>query len=222
MVLATISFQQFSEATKLVALLVGGFWAVWTFHKLQKVQAAELGNRQTRVAIRKSRIEHQELRIRLLRQQPQLAVELNISETAAAIANYKSFLCVSVTLKNEGEQNLNVIFGPNPLTVGRILFQNDGKRSLEIQKLGASLFVDKHEEPVRERMLRVGQKRQMALTIIPIAEPSAYIFQFEAIYNRRPFDDENSSERGMDVAAIEQAFYFATASPTPSSAAVAA
>jgi hypothetical protein len=213
MALESITVQQISEIVKMAAVLVGGFWAAWTFHKLQKVRASELENRQKQTTIQKTRVEHKEARIRLLRQQPQLAIELQVSETVASVANYKSFLSVTVVLKNDGEQNLNLTFGPSPLTVGRILFQNDGKQTFDVQRFGASLFVDSASEPgpFRERILRVGQKRQMALTVIPVTQPAAYILQFQADYAKRPFDDERSSEPAMVVNAIEQTIYFATA-----------
>jgi len=44
----------------MVGLVASGLWAVWTFHKLQRVRAAELDDNQKLTAIQKSRIEQEE------------------------------------------------------------------------------------------------------------------------------------------------------------------
>jgi len=59
----------------MVGLVAGGLWAAWTFQKLQRVRAAEL-------ALQKSSIEQEELRTRLLRQQPQLDIQIDVAEMA--------------------------------------------------------------------------------------------------------------------------------------------
>lgn len=204
-----------SEIVKMVGILAGGLWAAWTFQKLQKTRAAELENTQTLNAIQKSRIEQDELRTRLLRQQPQLAMELHVTETPSTTSAYKSFLCIMVTLKNEGEQNLDVQFGLSPLAVGRMVFRKNGEQTIEVERFGASYFDDESEAPqlFRERILRVGQKRQMALAVLPVAEPAGYIIQFHALYGRRPFDNERSTEEPLLINAVEQAIYFANGEP---------
>src|SRR5438046_5033025 len=117
--LETIALKDISEIVKMAGVVAGGLWAAWTFQKLQKVRAAELENNQKLTEIQKLRTEQEELRMRLLRQQPQLAMDLHVTETASPIASYKSFLCITVTLNNEGEQNLDVQFGSSALTIGR-------------------------------------------------------------------------------------------------------
>jgi hypothetical protein len=213
MILATISLQQISEIMKMAAVVVGGLWAAWTFQKLQKAQAAELGNRAKRTAIETSRVEQEEGRTRMLRQQPQLAIDIKVTETAASAAGYASLLGISVTVKNEGEQNLKIEFGPSPLTVGRIVFQKNGEQNLEIGRFAAPYFSEEKNEPeaFRERLLRAGQRRQMALAVLPVKEASAYMLQFRVRYVRFPFDGENQTkfDEGLTIDAVEQAIYFA-------------
>src|SRR5690242_12581657 len=100
-----LSLEQISEIIKMVGLVVAGLWAAWTFHKLQRVRAAVLENEEKLTAIQKSRAEHEELRTQLLRQQPQLAIKLDITETGFLTEKGKNFLCITAVLKNEGEQN---------------------------------------------------------------------------------------------------------------------
>src|SRR5205823_5038677 len=97
----SVTLAQLSEIIKMIGLVAAGLWAAWTFHKLQRVRAAELQNQATLTTMEKTRAEQEELRTRLLRQQPQLAVQLNVTEIASATETYQSVLCVTVILKNE-------------------------------------------------------------------------------------------------------------------------
>ena len=63
----SLSIEQISDIIKMVGLVAGGLWAAWTFHKLQRVRAAELENNARLTAIQKSSMEQEELRTRLLR-----------------------------------------------------------------------------------------------------------------------------------------------------------
>jgi hypothetical protein len=202
-----------------VGLIGGGLWAVWTFHKLQKVRAAELVNNEKLTAIQKSRIEQEELRTRLLSQQPQLAIELNVTETASLTETCKSFLCVTVTLKNEGEQNLRVDFDASALSIGRIVFKKNGEQTIDVRRFGPSYFTSDSDEPqfLPYRIFRVGQKRQMVLAVLPVTEPGEYIVQFHALYSREAFDGEKPSREGTyRIDATEQTVYFATGKPDKS------
>lgn len=211
-----MSLDLISEIAKLVALIGGGLWAAWTFHKLQKVRAAELENNEKLAAIQKSHIEQEELRTRLLRQQPQLAVQLHVTETGFPTETYRSLLCVTVILKNEGEQNLRIKFAPATLMVGRMVIDQKPKQTMEVRRFGPSYFVPASDDPqfLHERILRVGQQRQMVLAAIPITEPGCYVIQFDALYGKIPFDGQESSDHDpMLINAMEQTVYFATANP---------
>lgn len=211
MALAAISLAAISEIVKMVTVVVAGFWAAWTFHKLEKVRAAELQNRRTEADIQKSRVDQQEGMTRLLRQQPQLAIDFDVTETPANAGTYKSFLGVCVTVKNEGEQNLNIEFGLSPLTVCRKIFRKNGEETFEIQTFSAPVFLAGQEDVFRERILRAGQKRRMALAVLGVTEPGAYLLQFRVAYYRFPFDGENreTADKGTVIHAIEQTIYFA-------------
>jgi hypothetical protein len=215
----SVSLEQISDIIKMVGLITGGLWAVWTFHKLQRVRAAELVNNEKLTAIQKSRIEQEELRTRLLRQQPQLAIELTVTEMASLTQTCKSFLCATVILKNEGEQNLRVAFDPSALTIGRMVFEKKGGQTIKVQRFGPSYFTPDSDEPqfFSERILRIGQKRQMVLAVLPITEPGGYIVQFHAVYSKVPFDGEKPSRKDpFSIDAIEQTIFFATGNPDKS------
>ena len=214
--------EQISDIAKIFGLVAAGLWAAWTFHKLQRVRAAELENRVRLTAIQKSATEHEELRTRLLRQQPQLDIQLNVSETGAVTETCKSSLCVTVTLENQGEQNLEIDFLPSTLTIGRMIFNNDGMATLDVRRFGPSYFAvigngppSDEPQPMTQRRLRVGQKRKMALAVLPVQAPGAHVLQFHAVYRKVPFDGEAPfSEDPVQINAIEQAFFFATGKPS--------
>jgi hypothetical protein len=218
-----LSVEPISDLIKVVGLVAGGLWAAWTFHKLQKVRAAELDNNTKLAAIQKSSIEQEELETRLLRQQPQLDIELNVDEKGPVTGTSKSSLCITVTLKNDGEQNLEVEFSPGALTVARVLFDNEGMRASEVHRFKPFYFavlsdVDSpiSDEPqfMSERILRVGQKRKMAIAAIPVQVPGAYMMQFHAVYRRVPFDGEPPFvEAAVQINAIEQTFYVPAGKP---------
>jgi hypothetical protein len=207
--------EQLPDIIKAVGLVGGGLWAVWTFHKLQKVRAAELMTNERLTTRQTSRIQQEELRTRLLSQQPQLAIKLNVTEAASLTETCKSFLCVTVILKNEGEQNLQVAFDPSALSIGRMVFKN-GDQTIDVHRFGPSYFSSDSYQPqsFRERRLRVGQKRQMVLTVLPVAEPGVYIVQFHAMYYKVPFDGEKPSPEGtVYIDAYEQTVCYATGNP---------
>jgi hypothetical protein len=218
----SLSLEQIADIIKMVGLVAGGLWAAWTFHKLQRVRAAELENNATLVAIQKSSIEQEELRTKLLRQQPQLDIQLDVVEKAPLTDTYKSSLCVTVILKNEGEQNLEVEFFPSALTIGRIVFDKGGMQVLDVYRFQPISFAaddddfPPSDEPhfMGRRRFRVGQKRKIALGVLPIQVPGAYIVQFQTVYERVPFDGEEPfSEGSIQINAIEQTIYFATGNP---------
>jgi hypothetical protein len=151
----SLSIEQVFDLVKLVGLVVTGLWAAWTFQKLQKVRAAELENSQRLVEMRKSRIEQDEIRTRLLRQQPQLAIQLSITETPSVTGIPKSILCVTVTLKNEGEQNLQIAFDDSALTVARIDFEKNGRQVV------SDLHRSDAEKPSDKASLRINAIEQV-------------------------------------------------------------
>jgi hypothetical protein len=204
----SISLAEVSEVITMIGLVAGGLWAAWSFHKLQRARGAELENRQKLINIQTSQIEQENLRLQRVRQQPQLAIALSVTETPPLADTSTRFLCVTVTLTNEGEQNTNVVFDDSALTVGRA-----GKSTItDVHRYAPCYFEPHNDKPqaFHERVIKVGQKRQMTLTA-PVTEPGLYILQFQAIYFKIPFDDEAKSLKYKvpkdAINAIEQTSY---------------
>ena len=185
-----LSVEQATAIIQMIGVVVGALWAAWSFHKLQRIRAAELDNESKLTMIQKTRLEQEEIRTQLLRRQPQLAIQLQITEAPSFNDIYKSFLCISVKLKNEGEQNLRLDFSPSALTVGRVTFDKDKKQTTELHYYGPPYFDGHNDEPVlfSYRILRVGQARETALAIIPVPEPGAYIVQYRTDYHKILFE----------------------------------
>lgn len=198
----TLTLEQFLKIIETAALVVGGLWTVWTFYRLQSARTAELDN-QTKLNA-------------LLRQQPVLAVEIKVAETAWDADATRGFLLVHVSLKNEGDQNLDVFFDDAVLTVGRVVFDKAGHQSIKEQHRCAHGHLvpgDNKLSPISTRIFRAGQKRQLAFSV-PIPEPGGYFVEFHAVYQRRPFEGEKGSKQAprikpMAIDAVEQAIYFA-------------
>lgn len=210
----SMSIEQLVDLVEVAGLVIGGLWVAWTFHKLQRARAAEIDNNLKLIQTQKERIEHDEARSRLLRLQPQLAIRIDAVELAPFASNGKSFLGVTVILKNEGEQNLKVDFDSSALTVGRIVFTKAGGQKLQdVHRFGPSYLVPESDEPhmLSYRILRAGQARQMALAVLPVTGSAAYLIQFHAVYGRIPFDGQTSSdEKPFLIDAMEQRFWMLT------------
>jgi hypothetical protein len=212
----TLSVEQISEITKMIGVVAAGLWAAWTFHKLQKARAAELDNNTKLAGIRRSNIEHEELRTQLLRQQPQLEIDLNVAEAEPMREGDKSSLCVTVVLKNKGQQNLQCDFLPYSLTIGRVVFDDNGEHSFSISSSPPIWFIPGSNQPefFDQRILRVGDQRKMALQVLPIQAPGPYFVQFHTVYRKYPFDGQKQFRKEpVQVNAVEQTIYFATGKP---------
>jgi hypothetical protein len=208
----SISFDQGMSILQMIFLAAGGLWALWTFYKLQQARKAEQD-------YQKSRLEQEDIRTNQLRQQPQLAIQLQINEIACFTDMCKSFLCITVKLKNEGEQNLQANFSPTALTVGHVVFNPDKKQTIAIQRYGSPFFCEDNDVPDLKsyRILKVGQAREIALAVIPVSEPGAYILQFQTVYHKTPFEGEVPPKEDPElIDAIEQTIYYATGASTSS------
>jgi hypothetical protein len=202
------------ELSKVLGLIIGGLWAAWTFKKLQKARSAELDNN-------KKLLEQRDLVTRALRQQPQLIVRLCVTETAAFAENTMSVISIAAMLKNEGERNMMIEFGHAPLGIGRFSIDKGGLELQDVRHYSASYLREGLKEPVpmTERILRAGQSRQMALTMLAVEKPTAFIIQFQAVYSVRPFDGEDTENtEPLKINALEQTFFLAAGSVSGSTA----
>jgi hypothetical protein len=126
-------------------------------------------------------------------------------------------LCVTVTLKNEGDLNLEVTFDDSALTVGRIV--QDKHHGQTIQALhrschwylpGGGRTGEQLSDP---RIFRTGQTRQIPFAL-EIADPGIYLVQFQAVYQKRPFDDEHAfRKKPLAIIAFEQKIHVVSGTP---------
>jgi hypothetical protein len=248
-----------AELGKMVGLVVAGVWAAWTFYRLQKTRAAELGNNKTlvetekaraetektrleieknraqmekdrfeiektRTDIQKSQIEQAEIEERIRRQQPQLDIQLEISEESSSDPRYQTVLSIAVVLKNQGDQNLSVSFGES-LTIGRIGFDEGGNEEVSSAIRVAPKFFEDGSSVLTKipyRILRIGQARRTALTLVPVTGPGMYLIQFSADYARAELTERNAGAAAppnLVINAVEQKFFIArgAAAPVPPS-----
>jgi hypothetical protein len=102
------------DFAKAIGLLISGFWAAWTFQRLQRVRAAKLEIDEKSSRIRTNQLEQRASRTKLSAQQPQLSLNLTVTEDRSPSSEYKSLLYVTVAMTNQGEQNLEALSGPLP------------------------------------------------------------------------------------------------------------
>jgi hypothetical protein len=192
------------------------------------VEKSCVDTEKSRNDIAKSRIEQEAIRETIRNQQPQLAIQLEVSESASPNPAYQSVLAITTVVKNEGNQHLWMSFDESSLTVGRLEFYKNGRQRLSsVIKSGPMRFTpgSRTLRPFDFRILRVGQTRRMALALVPITTPGSYLIQFRASYERAQLmasdsEDEKICRDNLAVEAIEQSFYIATAkaaglAPTP-------
>jgi hypothetical protein len=183
-----------------IAIAVGGLWAAWTFHKLQRVRASE-------AEVNKSLAETRETERRLAAQEPNLEVEfIEVIEHHVSEAE-KGYLAVTIQLSNSGLRNLEVIFEKSALLVGRLQPGDESSMHLlDVNHTGAR-YLPEHGnklERMPSRVFRVGQHRRMLL-LARISEPGLYFVQCQVIYRAIEFDNEAPSEDTTAlVRAVEQ------------------
>lgn len=212
-----ISFDQFSNLVEMAALVVGGLWAAWSFHKLQKARGAEVGINVEVATLRKLQLEIENDKRRHLREQPALGIALEAHEVIDASETSGSVLCVTATLKNEGELNLEVMFDESALTVGRLVHDEHHRQSVKDLRRSSHWYLapdgKKGEAFLAERIFRIGQTRRIPFAV-QLRDAGVYLVQFQATYNKVPFDDEKASRREpVAITALEQTIYVATGQP---------
>ena len=198
-----------------IGVLGTGAWAAWTFHKLQAVRAAEVDIQGKIAEAKKSDAEKEEIRQRIIGQQPLLDIDIRAKQVGAAGASAPLFLYVIILLKNEGQQNLEVIFDDSALTVARMDLDSQNRpEPTKIYRAGPWWVPPKgaHPQKLEERIFRVGQRRRMAF-LVPIPSGGIYFVQFQATYGRAPFEGERTSKQEpLFITAIEQRFVSAVPS----------
>jgi hypothetical protein len=203
------TFDLIRSAVETLAIVGGGLWAVWTFHKLQSVRAAEAKIANSQRDADKSATETRESERRLLSQQPDLDVAF--SEIAEhlwpEIEDRGFFLTVAISLRNRGTRNLAVDFDQAAFTVARYdLTCKSLDHMLDVYRTGAHILGERGNEllDVPYRILRVGQERQMAF-LAPIPHAGLYLVQFRALYYMIPFDNEESDgAQPVPIQAVQQ------------------
>jgi hypothetical protein len=212
-----LSLDQLSDLVKLIALLAGGLWAIWTFHKLQRAREAEININVKVASLRKSQLEFESDKRKRLREQPVLAISLAVHEVIGTSGESGSILRVTVILKNEGDLNLDVTFDESALTVGRIVQDEHHRQSVRDVRRACRWWFppdgNKAEALEDPQVFRIGQARTIPFAV-HIATPGVYLVQFQATYQKRPFDDEKPlRHEPVAITAFEQAILIVTGKP---------
>jgi hypothetical protein len=192
------------------------------------VEKSRVDTEKSRTDIAKSRIEQEAIRETIRSQQSQLAIQLEVSESASPNPAYHNILAIAAVVKNEGNQHLWISFDKSSLTIGRLEFYKNGRQRLSSVVQSAPMLFTRGSrtlEPFDFRLLRVAQTRRMALALVPITGPGSYLIQFSATYGRAELMTSDSEEEkicrdNLEIEAIEQSFYIATGkavglAPTP-------
>ena len=214
-----ISLDQFSSLVKTLALVVGGLWAVWTFYRLQKAREAEVKINVEVADLQKSQLEIENEKRRRLREQPALAITLEVQEVLDPSETSSSLLCVTATLKNEGDLNLDVTFDDSALTIGRIVRDEHHRESVRELRRSCHWYLPPDgKEGVAlsdsdPRVFRIGQVRKIPFAV-QIPDPGVYLVQFQATYRMMPFEGENAFRKEpLVITAFEQTIHVGTGQP---------
>jgi len=212
-----VSLDQLSDLIKLLALVVGGLWAVWTFHKLQRAREAEIDINVKVANLQRSQLEIESGKRKRLREQPVLAIALEVHEVTGTSETPGSILCVTVILKNEGDLNLDVTFDDSALTVGRIVQDQHHRQSIKELRRACRWYFPpdgKKAEALSEpQIFRIGQVRTIPFAV-HLADSGVYLVQFQATYKKIPFDDEKPFRNDpVAIAAFEQTIHVVTGKP---------
>lgn len=176
-----------------VGLVVGGLWVAWTFHKLQRVRAAEVDVQKTLADTQKTTAETLELDHRRVSQQPNLEVTFSQMVEHETPESDCTYLAVTTDLLNSGSRNLQVDFSDATMTLARFdLLDRRLRRVSDVHRTGPGYFRDGGDQiaEMPYRILRAGQRRRM-VTLLPAPRPGVYLVEFRALYRMLPFEGED-------------------------------
>lgn len=201
------SVQAVKSIVETIAVVIGGLWIAWTFHKLQSVRASEADISNKLREADKSQAETHEAARRLLSQQPNLEIEFDdfLEHTEEGVEG-GSFLGVTLHLRNTGSRNLVVEFDETTLSVARFVLRDRELREMsEVYRTAFRWIAERGTTlvPVEYRILRVGQQRQIVV-VAPARTPGLYLVQFRALYYMLPFDSEPTEEKVFPIQAMQQ------------------
>jgi hypothetical protein len=206
-----MTFERFSDVIKLSGIVVGGAWTLWTYYKLQTEKRKELEIANSIARLRKSELEIETAKRQLLREQPQLGIALGVT---GVVSNKSYIICVDVTLKNEGDLNLEIEFDDAALSVGRITSDVHHRQSVKDLRRSSHWLLPSEgktaEAVTVPRIFRIGQVRKLVFAV-EVGGPGIYLVQFQAMYEEIPFDHDKSRRKSTKpIIAIEQAIHVVT------------
>ena len=182
------------------AIVVGGLWAAWTFHKLQRARASE-------AEVNRALAETRESERRLLAQEPNLEIDITDVAEYHVPGLEQGCLGIGVQFANTGLRNLEVILDGSALSVGRLVLGDRRRlRLTDIHRSAAHYLPETGPalQQMTSRVFRVGQRRRVLL-IGRIAGPGLYLVQVQVLYRGIEFEVETPAEDfGVVVRAVEQ------------------
>jgi hypothetical protein len=146
-----------------IAILVSGYWAYHTFEILYQKDTAEANLAKTNSDLSKAKLELKELQDKI---DGTISSDISINVEQIALGNAKSGLIITVTVKNNGTQDIDMIWDKTPLKVYKVAHKDDLISNVDVMEpyLYRSLKTNKSEKSIYVKNLHlfVGAKKDLS------------------------------------------------------------
>ncbi|EHR5764369.1 TPA: hypothetical protein NKT21_005080 [Vibrio parahaemolyticus] len=163
-----------------VGIVVSGYWAYHTFDILSQKEVAEANLAKTNSDLEKAKLELKELRAKI---DGTISSDISIDVEQHTLSNNKIGLIISVTVKNNGTQDIDMTWEKTPLKVYKLAYKEDLIANKEVQTpyLYRSLKTKNEEDNVSINNLYLFVGAQKSLSFFVEVEPNnLYYITFES------------------------------------------
>lgn len=114
-----------------IGIVVTGFWGYHTFEILSQRETAETNLAKTNSDLEKAKLEFKELKDRI---DGTISSDISIDIEQVPVSESKPGLIISVTVKNNGTQDIDMIWSKSPLKVYKVAYKGDRIASLDVME----------------------------------------------------------------------------------------
>jgi hypothetical protein len=172
----------------IIAIVTGGFWALFTFNKLG--------------ASTRAQAEIQALQQNAL-QQPNLFIHIDEKAIAGNHSEPKVAL-IKVTLRNDGKKALE--YKNCEVVLSKILTSSNNPFGPAIANRATFVDDDGKRKDMPARVMRAGQSRTLAFAVL-VDQPGSYRVEFSTVYSGMDLKDGDfTPSTDVNIASHEQSF----------------
>jgi hypothetical protein len=190
-----------------LGIIISGIWANHTFDILSQKETAEVNLAKTNSDLEKAKLELKELRDKI---EGTISSDISINVQQITYSGDKSGLIITVTVKNNGTQDIDMNWDKTPLKVYKVVSKGNLIASQDVIEpyLYRSLKTQPSESPVfiKNLHLFVGAQKNLSF-YVNVASNNLYYIAFEA--DTDAVTKSNLNEYGKTGTWLSSKYFFA-------------